>query len=159
MQNELREELELSPPDHEIRTLGGADLSFDRGSDMVHAGVVVLDLATLKPLAQSLVTATISFPYIPGLLAFRELPALMEAWRQCRLKPDVLILDGHGLAHPRRMGIASHFGILADHPTVGCAKNLLTGEFDEPADEKGSHTPIRERAIWMGWLLAAVGRI
>ncbi len=82
------------------------------------------------------------FPYVPGLLAFREMPVLLKAWNQLQIKPDVLILDGHGLAHPRRMGIATHFGIEVDHPTIGCAKNILTGTHEEPGIDKGSYARV-----------------
>lgn len=159
MQKELRDELELIPPQREIQTFGGADLSFDRGSDIVHAGIVVLSVPSLEPLAQSLVTSNATFPYIPGLLAFREIPALIEAWKQCRLKPDVLILDGHGIAHPRRMGIATHFGILADHPTIGCAKNVLTGDYEEPGPEKGSFSYLRDNGKEIGMVLRSRTRV
>lgn len=153
MQKELRPQVRLSPFEGDLRTVGGADLSFDRGSDRVHAGIVVLSLDSLEPVAYSLVTVEVTFPYIPGLLAFRELPALAEAWRRCRLKPDVLILDGHGIAHPRRMGIATHFGILAGHPTIGCAKNVLTGDYEVPAPEQGNYTWLRDGGEKIGTVL------
>lgn len=153
MQGVLREQIELSPLPEEIETVGGADISFNRGSSIVHAGIVVLSLPSLKLEARSLVTTEVAFPYIPGLLAYREIPALMEAWIQCRLKPDVLILDGHGIAHPRRMGIATHFGILADHPTIGCAKNKLTGNYIEPGREKGSYSQLMDDGEKIGIVL------
>lgn len=145
VQKTLREEIQLQPLDEQVELVGGADISFNRGSDEVHAGIVVLSLPELNMVARSLISTHISFPYIPGLLAFRELPALIRAWNQCRLKPDVLILDGHGLAHPRRMGIATHFGILEDHPTIGCAKNVLAGTYEEPASTKGSFSYLHDK--------------
>lgn len=153
IQQQLRDKIEISALDKMPQTIGGADLSFDRGSDTVHAGIVTLALPYLNPLAWSLVTTEVNFPYIPGLLAFREIPPLMEAWKQMEHKPDVLILDGHGLAHPRRMGIATHFGIEADWPTIGCAKNILTGDYREPHSEKGSYEPIKEQNETIGYVL------
>lgn len=146
IQQKLREKIHLTPLEKNVSLVGGADISFNRGSDEVHAGIVVLSLPEHEIVARSLISTTVSFPYIPGLLAFRELPALMKAWKQCQLKPDVLILDGHGLAHPRRMGIATHFGILTDHPTIGCAKNRLTGEYEEPGNEKGNFSYLRDES-------------
>lgn len=153
IQHELKDRISLTQLDKEITTIGGADISFNRGSDIVHAGIVVLSVPDLEIKAQSLVTTEISFPYIPGLLAFRELPALMAAWQQCYRKPDVLILDGHGIAHPRRMGIATHFGVLTDHPTIGCAKNVLTGTYEEPKTEKGSYSFLMEGKEKIGMVL------
>ncbi|MFH5831063.1 deoxyribonuclease V [Halalkalibaculum sp. DA3122] len=153
IQHQLGDRIELSPHKGEVRTVGGADISFNRGSDTVHAGIVVLSIPDLNIRARSLITTNISFPYIPGLLAFRELPALLEAWKQCRVKPEVLIMDGHGIAHPRRMGIATHFGILTDHPAIGCAKNVLTGTYDEPATQKGSYSYLTEGEEKIGMVL------
>lgn len=153
IQLELREEIEICPLRKEVRTIGGADISFNRGSDTVYAGIVTLDAGTLQPVAWSLVVDDIEFPYIPGLLAFREIPALTRAWQQLEEKPDVLIMDGHGLAHPRRMGIATHFGIREEWPTIGCAKNILTGDFEEPDIDKGSYEPIRDGDEVIGHVL------
>jgi deoxyribonuclease V len=138
LQNELKEKIQIVPLKREVKAVGGADISFNMGADMMHAAIVVLELPGLKPLTRSLISAPVSFPYIPGLLAFREMPVLLKAWKQLVMKPDVLILDGHGLAHPRRMGIATHFGIEVDHPTMGCAKNILTGTHEALGKEKGA---------------------
>ncbi len=138
VQEKLRTEIIIEPLVDEVNTVAGADISFDLGSDTMYAAIIVLELSNLEPVARSLVTAPMSFPYIPGLLAFREMPVLLKAWNQLQVQPDVLILDGHGLAHPRRMGIATHFGIEVDHPTIGCAKNILTGSHDELSIEKGA---------------------
>lgn len=146
-QQTLREQISLMPVKRPIRTVAGADLSFNRGSDKVFAGVVVFSYPELEPVARSLVATEVDFPYIPGLLAFREIPPLEKAWQQLKTKPDVLIMDGHGIAHPRRMGIATHFGILKDQPTIGCAKNVLTGKFEEPGNEKGNYTYLREEGV------------
>lgn len=138
VQKELRSKIRIEPLDKNVTTVAGADISFDRGSDVMHAAIIVIAVPSLEPVARSLVTAPMSFPYIPGLLAFREMPVLLRAWDQLQGKPDVLVLDGHGLAHPRRMGIATHLGIEIDHPTIGCAKNILTGSHEELDPEKGA---------------------
>lgn len=149
-QKKLREEIQIQPLEGSVETVAGADISFNRGSDVMHAGMVVLTFPDLKEVARSLVSARMDFPYIPGLLAFREIPSLLEAWELLKVKPDVVILDGHGIAHPRRMGIATHFGIVANQPTIGCAKKILTGTYEEPDSEKGSYSYIKHRGENIG---------
>lgn len=143
-QKNLREKINISPLQKEVHTVAGSDISYDKGSKKVYAGIVIFSYPELVLKARSAVITEVDFPYIPGLLAYRELPPLREAWEQLKVEPDVLIMDGHGLAHPRRMGIAMHFGIIADQPTIGCAKNILTGDFEEPDSEKGSFSYIKE---------------
>ncbi|WP_185958415.1 deoxyribonuclease V [Fodinibius sediminis] len=144
LQRSLRACISITALGREVATVGGADISYNRGSGLMHAAMVVLELPGLRPVAYSLASDETSFPYIPGLLAFREMPALMKAWSQLRAKPDVLMLDGHGLAHPRRMGIATHFGIEADQPTIGCAKNILTGTHGELGVRKGEQADLMD---------------
>src|ERR1051325_8193948 len=110
IQQRLRALVRIEPLKREIHTIGGADISFNKFSEVVYAGIVVLSFPSLQMLEHASVTSTAKVPYIPGLLGFRELPALMEAWDKLIMKPDVLVLDGQGIAHPRRMGIATHFG-------------------------------------------------
>lgn len=153
LQEELRKQIKLEPLPGDPGLVAGADISFNRGSDMMHAAIIVLKLPGLKPVARSLASDKTPFPYIPGLLAFRELPVLLKAWNQLQLKPDVLILDGYGIAHPRRMGIATHFGIEVDHPTVGCAKNILTGTHGELAIKKGATAKIKDGEETVGLAL------
>ncbi|WP_249066756.1 deoxyribonuclease V [Halalkalibaculum roseum] len=152
-QEKMREQVVIKPLEKEISTVAGADLSFDKNSDKVQAGIVILRLPGLKVVARSAVTTEVDFTYIPGLLAFRELPPLKKAWKLLKIKPDVLILDGHGIAHPRRLGLATHFGILMDHPTIGCAKNNLTGNFEQPRSEKGSYRYIIDDGERIGIVL------
>ncbi len=153
LQGRLRSQVEITPLDKEVKIVAGADISFDRGSDLMHAAIVVLQLPDLQPVARSLISDETSFPYIPGLLAFRELPVLFKAWDQLEMKPDVLILDGHGIAHPRRMGIATHLGIEIDYPTVGCAKNILTGSHGPLGDKKGEYSSLKENGETIGMAL------
>jgi deoxyribonuclease V len=108
------------------------------------AGFVSLSYPSLELLGHSVAKGHIPFPYIPGLLSFREIPMLMRAWDALPPKPDVLIVDGVGIAHPRRIGIASHLGLMLGIPTIGCAKSVLTGRFEAPADEAGSTSPLTD---------------
>lgn len=142
IQKELRQQLNLSPLQKEITTLGGADISFNKYSTTVYAGIVVMQFPSLEVVEKKAVVDVTEFPYIPGLLAFREVPALTKAWDALTIKPDVLVLDGHGIAHPRRMGIATHFGLVMQTPTIGCAKSVLTGKYNEPPNEPGNYTDL-----------------
>lgn len=153
LQEQLREQISLESLNETPKYVGGADISFDFGSNVMHAAITILKLPKLNPVAWSLASDETSFPYIPGLLAFREMPVLLKAWNQLQIKPDMLILDGHGIAHPRRMGIATHFGIEIEHPTIGCAKNILTGVHDEIGIQKGSTENIMDDGEKVGLAL------
>jgi deoxyribonuclease V len=111
---------------------------------------VVFDFATMKLLEQSVVEGEISYPYIPGLFSFREAPPLLAAIERLKIMPDVWLCDGQGIAHPRRFGLACHLGVLLDLPTVGCAKSVLTGKFEDPLPERGSSTPLVENGEVIG---------
>lgn len=152
-QEKLREMINIKPLQQQVHTVAGSDISYDRGSKKVYAGIVVFSYPDLEMKVRSAVVTEVDFPYIPGLLAYRELPPLQKAWKQLKVKPDVLLMDGHGLAHPRRMGIATHFGIIEDQPAIGCAKNILTGDFKEPETEKGSFSYITENGERIGMVL------
>ena len=125
-----------------LRTVAGVDAAFRK--DVVRAAVVVLVLPDLDILASETVEMEVTFPYLPGLLAFREGPAVIKALRRLKGLPDVLIFDGHGIAHPRRFGIASHVGVLLDTAAIGCAKTILSGRCLEPQTEKGACTFIND---------------
>lgn len=151
IQASLQEKVKIEPLDVEsIRLVAGADLSYDKGSDTVFAGFVVLQLPSLEVVEKAGVETTARFPYIPGLLSFRESPPLLEAWEKLKVRPDALIYDGHGYAHPRRFGIACHLGILLDLPTVGCAKSVLVGKFETPGPEPGDWTPLMDKGEVIG---------
>ncbi len=138
MQKKLRSEIRLMPLKKKIKYIGGADVSMNLFSTFGFAGFVTLSYQTLGVIDKSVVKDDLKFPYIPGLLSFREIPMLLKAWEKLKIKPDVIIVDGVGIAHPRRLGIATHLGILLNVPTIGCAKSVLTGVYDEPAQEAGS---------------------
>lgn len=145
LQKTLRQSVRLQRLPKEIRTIGGADVSLNRFGKVAWAGVVVLSYPDLTIIDQATVEAPIEFPYIPGLLSFREIPALLLVYEKLAIKPDLIMVDGQGIAHPRRLGIASHFGLFIDVPTIGAAKSLLTGTFEEPPIEAGQHSLIRDR--------------
>jgi len=142
MQNQMRHSLSLQTEFTNLTTIAGADISHNKYEDTVYAGIVVLSYPQMVVKAYSLVIAETKFPYIPGFLGFREVPALLQAWEQLPTKPDVMILDGQGITHPRKMGIASHFGLLTNHAAIGCAKSMLFGKFPELGNEKFSTSPI-----------------
>lgn len=153
IQHELREKVNIKERTLNIATIGGADISLNLYSTTIYAGIILLSFPKLQPIAYSLVKSETRFPYVPGYLAFREVPALVKVWEQMQQKPDVLVVDGHGIAHPRRMGIATHFGVATGQASMGCAKNMLTGKFEEPAIEQGAATPILDKGEQIGYAL------
>ena len=127
--------------------VAGVDASY-RG-DVGRAAIVVLD-RDFRRVEEVAVEGEIRFPYVPGYLSFREIPLLLEAWRKLRAKPDLVIVDGQGVAHPRRLGIASHLGVALDLPSIGCAKSRLIGTYDEPAPERGARSPLKDGGETIG---------
>jgi deoxyribonuclease V len=134
-----------------VRFVAGADVSTQ--GNMAYATVVALDFPGLSPVEVQGYEAPLRFPYVPGLLSFRELPSVVGALEKIETEVDALVLDAQGLAHPRRMGLASHLGIFLDVPTVGCAKSPLVGSFEEPGREKGSATDLVHRGEVVGRVL------
>lgn len=151
IQNQLRHNVSLFTENKNITTIAGGDISHNKDTDIVYAGIVMLSYPQMQLLSYSLVVSTTTFPYVPGYLGFREVPSLLEAWEQIPNKPDLIILDGQGVTHPRRMGIASHFGVLANHPAIGCAKNMLYGNYRPLGLEKFSSSPIISQEEHMGY--------
>lgn len=131
------------------RLIGAADVSFDRGSDVLFAAVVVArrleDGGAWEVLDRSTAVSRARFPYVPGLLSFREAPAVLEAFGGLSVAPEALLCDGQGIAHPRRFGLACHLGLWLDLPTAGLAKSRLWGEHEEPGPEAGSMALLRDR--------------
>lgn len=153
IQNSLREKLLLQPLSEPVKVVGGADVSLNLYSTTVYAGIVLMRFPGLVPFACSLVKSEVKFPYVPGYLAFREVPPLVKAWEMLEQKPDVLVVDGHGIAHPRRMGIASHFGVVTGQPGMGCAKKILYGNYAEPGNEAGNFSAILDKNETIGYAL------
>jgi deoxyribonuclease V len=134
----------------DVQYVAGADISVNTAERTGKGAVVVLSYPDLRPVEQSVAEVPLTFPYVPGLLSFREMPVLIEAFAKLSLRPDLLLADAQGLAHPRRFGLACHLGLLYDIPTIGCAKSRLCGEHDEVGPERGSRTALRDGAEVIG---------
>lgn len=150
LQEQLRREVVADRPiDLEaIRLVAGVDVSVKE--DRSQAAVVVATFPDFEPVETALAEGPTPFPYIPGLLSFREGPVLVEAFEKLRSEPDLFLFDGMGIAHPRRIGIASHLGLWLERPTVGCGKTLLTGRYRDLALDKGAEAPLRDRGETIG---------
>ena len=127
-----------------LEYIAGLDVAFEDGGKVTRGAVVVLRLTDLAPVASAVARRPTGFPYIPGLLSFREVPVLLDALAMLDIRPDILMCDGHGLAHPRRLGIACHLGLLTGLPAIGVAKSRLCGSHEEPGPEKGDWTPLTD---------------
>lgn len=138
IQEELRGRVVLKNRFSEVKTVAGSDVAYSRGGIFLLGAMVVLSYPELKPLDSSLASGKVTFPYLPGLFSFREGPVLLKAFDQLKIKPDLIIFDGHGIAHPRRFGLASHMGLWLDLPSVGCARTPLLKGFTSPGRSKGS---------------------
>lgn len=137
-----------------LRTIAGFDVGFEASGAIARAAAVLLDAETLDVIDQRIARAPTRMPYVPGLLGFRELPALLEALAALSQRPDLAFVDGHGLAHPRRFGSACHFGVAADLPTIGIGKSVLIGAARLALHEmRGAFTPLRDGKAQIGWLL------
>lgn len=127
---------------HPIRTIAGTDVEYDKSTNLIAGSVVVLDYNTLSVVAVASHCMEVTFPYIPGLFSFREMPPLLEAYRQLQVEPDLIICDGQGLAHQRRFGLACHFGVTLDKPVIGCGKTRLCGRYENLEEARGSVAPL-----------------
>lgn len=151
LQSDLAEKVERQLCMGPVHHVAGVDVSVR--DDVARAAVVVLDLEGLTPVDYAVATRPATFPYVPGLLAFREGPVVLDALEKVRTTPDLLIFDGQGLAHPRRLGIASHIGLVVDMPAIGCAKSRLCGQHDEPGEEPGDYVSLVEGGEIIGAVL------
>ena len=137
-----------------LRTIAGFDVGFEDDGATTRAAAVLLDADTLEVIDQQVARLPTRMPYLPGFLSFRELPALLEALAMLQAAPDLAFIDGHGIAHPRRLGIAAHFGVDTGLPSIGVAKKILTGEARMALHEmRGAFTPLRSGKEQIGWLL------
>lgn len=153
LQKDLAARVELAPLPGRPALVAGADMALSRQADLCFAAVVVLRLPDLEPVEEVTASDVLSFPYVPGLLSFREGPVLLKAFARLTHVPDVVIFDGQGLAHPRRLGLASHMGLWLGLPTVGCAKSRLIGEHVEPGSARGDSVPLRDAGEQIGSVL------
>jgi deoxyribonuclease V len=145
------EPLDRLPP---IEYVAGADVALDLGRNVAIAGVIVYKFPEMVESERVWAQRRLTFPYVPGLLSFREIPVLLRAFAKLYRAPDLIFYDGHGYAHPRRFGIACHLGVLLDCPTIGCGKSILVGSPEEPAASPGSWAPLLDQ----GEMIAAVLR-
>ena len=143
-QKTLASKVQLVPLKKQPKLIAGIDCAFSKDGKKIIAAVVVLKLPNFTPVETTTAWRKVTFPYIPGLLSFREAPVCIAAVKKLKTKPDVFIIDGQGIAHPRRLGLAAHLGLFFDKPTIGCAKSRLTGRFEEPPLEKGSYSLLRD---------------
>lgn len=141
-----------------VRLVAGADLAFADGGRVARAAVVVLSYPALDLVEQRTARRRVRFPYVPGLLSFREVPALLAAFARLRTTPDLILCDGQGIAHPRRFGLACHLGVLLEVPTIGAAKSRLVGEHDEPGEAKGAWARLIHRGEVVGAALRTRAR-
>jgi deoxyribonuclease V len=150
LRRELRLEDAVRPAD--VRLVAGVDNGYLAvGTPTTGcSAAVVLRLPELEVVETRRACVAVTFPYVPGLLAFRELPAMLAALQELQAQPDVILVDAHGYAHPRRMGAASHLGLLLDRPTIGCAKSRLVGTYEEPPPELGAWRPLMDRGEVVG---------
>jgi deoxyribonuclease V len=153
IQKTLQKQLKLMDDFGVIKTVAGVDVGFEENNAITRAAVAVLDFDTLEPIETAIARRPTTFPYIPGLLSFREIPAVLEAMLELKNVPDLLLCDGQGIAHPRRFGIAAHLGLLVDIPSVGVAKSRLTGTHGELPLEKGSFVPLMDKGEQIGIVL------
>ena len=153
IQEDLRHQVVRDDDLPAVHTVAGIDVGFEDKGRITRAAVVVLDARTLALMEHRLIRQPTRFPYVPGLLSFREAPAVLEALEGLRTKPDLLLCDGHGIAHPRRFGIASHLGVLAGLPSIGVGKSRYIGVHREPGSEKGDWTPLLDGEEVIGAVL------
>ena len=143
----------------DIRSVAGADIAFDRKTDRGFAVLVRFSFPEMRRLEVVHAAGKLRMPYVPGLLSFREAPLLIKAFHKFREKPDLLMCDGQGYAHPRRLGIACHLGLLLGIPTIGCAKSRLVGEYVEPGKRRGSTSPLFHLGEIIGMVLRTRDRV
>lgn len=153
IQIELAQQVQIDDQlPQDIKYIGGTDIGFTHDGAMTRAAIVILHYPELTLAEYQVAHEPTTFPYIPGYLSFREYPALLSAWQQLSIKPDLLLVDGQGIAHPRRLGIASHLGLLLDVATIGVAKKRLWGQYDD-FSEKMNYCVLHDKNEQIGWVL------
>lgn len=153
IQNELRSRLILTDQIGTVNHVAGVDVGFEDNYKITKAAVAVLSFPDLELIEHQIARSPTTFPYIPGFLSFREIPTLLEALAKVQTAPDLIICDGQGIAHPRRLGIATHLGIILDMPTIGAAKSRLVGTHGEVGTQKGDFQPLYDQDEQIGVVL------
>jgi deoxyribonuclease V len=149
----LRERIDLKPLDRPIGLIAGVDAGFTDAGLTARAAIAVFRYPELELIESAIALDPVRFPYIPGLLSFREIPVVLKALSQIQQQPDLLLCDGQGIAHPRRLGIAAHLGLLTDIPSIGVGKSRLIGRYQEPGQEKGAYSPLLDDGERIGTVL------
>lgn len=150
LQSQLATRVDTSAPLEPVRLVAGADIAYDTVAPILHAAVVVVKWPELVEVERAVVQEVVTFPYVPGLLSFRECPPILSAFAKLRRRPDVLVLDGQGIAHPRRFGLACHLGLWLDLPAIGCAKTWLFGDHDQVGPNAGDTAPLTHQGETIG---------
>jgi deoxyribonuclease V len=145
LQKRLAGKVRFVPLKKHPKLIAGIDCAFSKDGKKIIAAVVVLKSQDFAPIETASALRKVTFPYIPGLLSFREAPVCIAAVEKLKTRPDLFIIDGQGIAHPRRLGLAAHLGLFFDKPTIGCAKSRLTGFFEDPSSEKGAYSFLRDK--------------
>jgi deoxyribonuclease V len=153
IQERLRDEVILKDNFHQISTIAGVDVGYESSSKLSRAVIAIYQFPELELLETIIAQKQTSFPYIPGLLSFREIPVILDAIESLTNIPDLILCDGHGFAHPRRFGLACHLGVITDIPVIGVAKSVLIGKFDELDEERGSWKPLIDNGEIVGIVL------
>jgi deoxyribonuclease V len=159
LQLKLASLVDSTRPIGHYETLAAADVSYNLRSPRLYAAVVVVDARTSEPIARSGVVAEAKFPYVPGLLSFREAPAVIDAFERLAVRPDIMLCDGQGIAHPRRLGLATHIGLYLDVPTIGCAKSWLVGDYEVPGPDRGAWSPLTDKSDTIGAVVRTRSRV
>jgi len=159
LQQELAGEVVVADDFGDVTTVAGVDAGFEQGGRVTRAAVVVMSWPGLRPLDRAIARLSTAFPYVPGLLSFRELPAVLAAFGQLGRQPDLVLCDGQGIAHPRRFGIACHLGVLLDLPTIGVGKSRLTGDYAMPGPERGDRSALCDGGTRIGTVLRTRARV
>lgn len=151
IQSDLLSKIVFCGGPEKVKTIAGVDVGFH--DNLAQAAVVVLSYPDLNVIEEQIAELPITFPYVPGLLAFREAPVVLATIEKLKTEPDVFIFDAHGYSHPRRMGLATHLGIILQKPSIGCAKSKLCGNYEEPENEVGKWSPLMDRGETIGAVL------
>ena len=151
IQKDLKSNISLKKSFSKIEKIAGADVSYYKNKMIT--GIVILKFPQLEIIEKKSSVSSVNFPYIPGLLTFREGPSILAAFKKIKNEPDIILFDGQGIAHPRRMGIATHLGLFLDKPTIGCAKSRLSGKYTSVGEEKGDYALLKEGEEILGAVL------
>ncbi len=159
LQRRLASKVQFTPLKKSPKLIAGLDCAFTKDAQIIIAAAVVIKLPDFDLIETTTASRKVTFPYIPGLLSFREAPACIAAAEKLKRQPDLFIIDGQGIAHPRRLGLAAHLGLFLDRPTIGCAKSRLTGTFEDPPLEKGTYSLLKDKKETIGAVLRTRAKV